>query len=106
MRSLWSDPAHNRDLESGDQTRPLLSQSASLSFFAFLPSSSETNTSSWPVRSLTNAIHLPFGDHRGLCSFHGVSLTRCGSPRSVATVNNSPCAMMAARLLDGEIWNA
>src|SRR5215475_13366495 len=28
IRSLWSDPAHSSDLESGDHTSPLLSQSA------------------------------------------------------------------------------
>src|SRR5215475_3857635 len=103
IRSLWSEPLHNSHFESGDQTGPVLSQSASLIFFAFLPNSSDRKTSSRPVRSLTNAIHLPLGDQRGLCSFQGVSLTRCGSPRSVAMVNNSPCAITAARLLEGEI---
>ena len=49
-----------------------------------------------------NAIHLPLGDQRGSCSFHALSLTRCGSPRSVAMVKISPCATIAARLLEGE----
>src|SRR6185369_8871663 len=104
MRSLWSLPLHIRVLESPAHTTPLLSQSASLIFFTVLPGSSERYSSSRPLRSLTNAIHFPFGDQRGSCSFHEVSLTRCGSPRSVATVKISPCATTAARLLEGERW--
>src|ERR1700689_1178341 len=78
-----------------------LSQSMSLICFTVLPSSSDRKTSSRPVRSETNAIHLPFGAQRGSCSFHGVSVTRCVSPRSVAMVKISPCATMAARRFEG-----
>src|SRR4051812_8515451 len=80
-RSLWSDPAHKRELESGAQTIDDLSQSTSLNFVGDLPSSSEIQTSWRPVRSETNAIHLPFGDQRTSWSRHGDSETRCGSPR-------------------------
>src|ERR1035437_5963797 len=80
-RSLWAEPDHMSDFESGAQAMADLSQSTSLSFFRFLPSSSETHTSSRPVRSGTNAIHLPLGDQRGSCSFQDVSVTGCGSPR-------------------------
>ena len=72
----------------------------------FLPSSSEIQTSCRPVRSETKAIHLPLGDQRGSCSRQAVSVTRCGSPRSVATVKSSPCTVMAARRFDGERWKA
>src|ERR1035437_2883226 len=83
-RSLWSEPDHMTDFESGAQVTADLSQSASLSFFWFLPSSSEIHSSSRPVRSETNAIHFPLCDQRGSCSFQDVSVTRCGSPRSAA----------------------
>src|SRR5205823_4966376 len=73
-----------------------------LSFFAFFPNSSEIQTSCLPVRSETNAIHFPFGDHLGSCSRQNVSVTRCTSPLSVATVKISPCVIIAARRFDGE----
>src|SRR5207302_595152 len=44
-RSLWSDPVHSRELESGDQVMEDLSQSTSLNFCGELPSSWETQTS-------------------------------------------------------------
>src|SRR5271157_907081 len=105
-RSLWSDPDHTRLFESGAHVSAYLSQSASLSFLISLPSSPDTNTSCRPVRSETNAIHFPLGDQRGFCSRQGVSLTRCGSPRSVAMVKISPCTDMAARLLEGDRWKS
>src|SRR5277367_1289727 len=105
LRSLWSEPDQTSIFESGDQASAALSQSTSLSFLSVLPSSSPIQTSWRPVRSDTKAIHLPSGDQRGSCSRQGVSVTRCGSPRSVAMVKISPCAVMAARLVEGERWN-
>ena len=104
-RSLWSEPLHSSDFESGAQAMPLLSQSTSLIFFGFLPSSSEIQISSRPVRSETNAIHFPFGDQRGVLLSprrfgHALRLAAIGGDGEDLAVRDDRRALVGGRKVE------
>ena len=98
-RAAACDPSRSTAATSNPAPRrwPILSQSASLSFFVLLAEL---------VGDLDLLAAGAVGDEgdplavgrpaRALLR-HGVSVTRCGSPRSVAMVKISPCTATAAR---------
>src|SRR5215470_3664609 len=103
--SCLSLPVYRSAFESGDQTICPFWVSLSESCFICPPCSSQTQTSSRPLLSLTKAIHLPSRDQAGCPSrAPGVRVSRRTSPLSVATVNSSPCVAITARLPDGDRW--